>query len=441
MKNVLVALLVSMVLFCCSKSPTEPEKVNQPTSTVKGYVYVTGTIMPISGVVVSIGSIYYTTSINGYYELNNIILGSQTITATISSYNYYSQTIKVKNGINNHTIYLTVSVQTTNIHGNVRNSLHQGIQGAWVRIDSLKQQTDANGYYQFPTVYQGQKTIEVKANGYQLFSQNIYLAQSDYQYDVSLSELPIPEMIFIPAGSFIMGGSVYFDEMPVHSVNLNAFYIGKYEIANGQYCMFLNEMGNRSEGGVEWLFISNSSCQIELVGGVYRPKAGEENNPVVDVSWYGAKAYCDWLTSRTEHIYRLPTEAEWEYACRAGSTTDYCFGNDFSSLGNYAWFYDNAGGGCHPVGQKLPNLWGLYDMHGNVWEWCYDWYSIIYYQYCIDNNIANNPQGPSSGIYRVLRGGGWHSSSHYLRSAYRNYYYAYPLYRGGNIGFRCVQDH
>ena len=118
---------------------------------------------------------------------------------------------------------------------------------------------------------------------------------------------------------------------------------------------------------------------------------------------------------RRRQQFSLPTEAQWEYACRAGSTTRYCFGDNESQLGDYAWYGDNSGNKTHPVGQKKPNAWGLYDMHGNVWEWCQDWYDERVYA----NSPTDDPTGPATGTYRVLRGGSWILDGWYCRSAYR----------------------
>ena len=137
--------------------------------------------------------------------------------------------------------------------------------------------------------------------------------------------------------------------------------------------------------------------------------------------------------------YRLPTEAEWEYACRAGTTTAYFFGDDASKLKAYAWFEDNSGGKPRPVGQKPANPWDLYDMHGNIWEWCNDFYKVDYYQ----ESPGENPRGPETGETRVLRGGAWKFSAESCSSAYRyneNPGYADVCFGYDIYGFRCVRN-
>ncbi len=154
---------------------------------------------------------------------------------------------------------------------------------------------------------------------------------------------------------------------------------------------------------------------------------------MVEVSWADAKAFCDWLTRKEGKKYGLPTEAQWEYACRAGTQTKYSFGDDENDLGDHAWFLINSDSRAHVVGQKRPNAWGLSDMHGNVWQWCEDWFDGGYYA----NSPPQDPRGPieaKPGSYRVLRGGGWDSPAGFCRSAFRNW--SAPVFRYDFLGFR-----
>lgn len=131
-------------------------------------------------------------------------------------------------------------------------------------------------------------------------------------------------------------------------------------------------------------------------------------------------------------MYRLPTEAEWEYACRAGATTDYSFGNSDAELGDYGWYDENSGGKTHPVGKKKPNAWGLYDMHGNVWEWCQDWHGDY------PSGSVTDPTGPVSGSRRVYRGGSWLNVAWFCRSADRDG--DAPANRSHYLGFRVLRS-
>jgi formylglycine-generating enzyme required for sulfatase activity len=168
---------------------------------------------------------------------------------------------------------------------------------------------------------------------------------------------------------------------------------------------------------------------------------GNPNLPVDSVSWNDATSYCVRLTQQkraagrilTNCVYRLPTEAEWEYVCRAGTTTRFSYGDDltYASLASYAWYSDNSGGTTHPVGQKLPNPWSLYDMHGNVWEWCQDWWSDTY-----PGGSVVDPHGPAMGSYHVIRSGRWGRSAEVCRSASRGR--GDPTGVIGTIGFRVV---
>jgi formylglycine-generating enzyme required for sulfatase activity len=171
---------------------------------------------------------------------------------------------------------------------------------------------------------------------------------------------------------------------------------------------------------------------------------GDENLPVDHVSREAALGYCTALTQQeraagripANSTYRLPTEAEWEYACRADTTTRFSYGDDpdYSQLGDYAWFDANSDRKTHPVGQKLPNPWGLYDMHGNVWEWCLDWWD-----WSLTGGLALNPVGPDWGLDWVIRGGDWSLGPDYSRSASR-YGSSNPVNSGPGIGFRVVLD-
>ena len=158
--------------------------------------------------------------------------------------------------------------------------------------------------------------------------------------------------------------------------------------------------------------------------------------PVDTVSWEDCQEFLKKLNEKMKDQLKgkkatLPTEAEWEYACRAGSTTKWCFGDDEKKLGDYAWYDKNSDQKTHPVGQKKPNAWGLFDMHGNVWEWCEDWYGERY-----PSETVTDPTGPAKGDYRVLRGGGWVGDDYLTRSSNRKG--GDPTYRDRNVGLRPV---
>lgn len=239
---------------------------------------------------------------------------------------------------------------------------------------------------------------------------------------------PTDDMVLIPAGTFLMGSNDGDpDEKPVHEVYLDAYYIDKYEVINLQFSEFLNEKGNREEGGVSWLDTSDEDCLIEYRNGKYQPKSGYENHPVIEVSWYGARAYAEWAGKR------LPTEAEWEKAARGGLVAKkYPWGDSIdSSKANYG---ENVGQ-TTTDGRYPPNNYGLYDMGGNVWEWVNDWYDEDYYS---SSDSYRNPQGPNYGSERVIRGAGWSDDASYLRSASRSY--VNPDSTSNHLGFRCAKS-
>ena len=191
------------------------------------------------------------------------------------------------------------------------------------------------------------------------------------------------------------------DESPVHTVYTDAFWMDEHEVTNAQFAAFLNDQGNQSEGGATWLDEGDEDVLIEKSGGQWQAKSGYGDHPVIEVSWYGAQAYCKWADRR------LPTEAEWEKAARGGLVKKkYPWGEEdpvCTKGAENGVQYSRCDGRTVPVMSFAPNGYGLYDMAGNVWEWVADWYDSGYYK----NSPFENPPGPTSGSYRVLRGGSW----------------------------------
>ncbi len=237
------------------------------------------------------------------------------------------------------------------------------------------------------------------------------------------------DMIPIPGGEFVMGSPVgepkrRADEGPQHKVAVDPFWMGKCEVTWDEYELFQfkdEERKRRIMRGSP----SEAHSQADAVARPTTPYVemsfgmGKEGYPAISMTHHAANSYCKWLSANTGHFYRLPTEAEWEYACRAGTTTAYSFGDDSSKLKDYAWFVDNSEGKYQKVGKKLPNPWGLHDMHGNVTEWTLDQYSPESYQRFADA-VAKNPWVPSTTPYpHVARGGSWDDDPDRLRSATR----------------------
>jgi formylglycine-generating enzyme required for sulfatase activity len=208
-------------------------------------------------------------------------------------------------------------------------------------------------------------------------------------------------MVHLPKGKFTFGEGNDAKEVTIDY----EFEIGKYPVTFDEYDTYCEDMNIEKSSDRGW---------------------GRGKRPVINVNWHGAVAYCEWLSKKSNQKYRLPTETEWEYACRAETTSKWSFGDDIKELENYAWYDENSYNlgdnhkdyGIHPVGEKLPNRWGLYDMYGNVWEWCENW-------------------SDEKEKFKVLRGGSWFDDANSTRSAYRDWYD--PGLRVDVGGFRLLR--
>jgi formylglycine-generating enzyme required for sulfatase activity len=256
-------------------------------------------------------------------------------------------------------------------------------------------------------------------------------------------------MVFVPGDTFQMGTGIIGRtnagqyEFPEHPVKLDSFWIDKFHVTNKQFAEFLNLNGNQGEGGVTWLEMESEFCLIEDRIGVLLPKIGFENHPVIDVSWYGARAYCKWAGGR------LPTEAEWEYAASGPNNSIYPWGNEYDcAKGNfydwtdedepeiYPWLGER---GCDGFDHTSPvdaypegASWiGVLDMAGNVWDWVSDWGPSFY-----PSGLEINPTGPEAGREKMVRGGSWNNHETGVRTTMRGMYR--PINRSYYIGFRCA---
>jgi formylglycine-generating enzyme required for sulfatase activity len=274
----------------------------------------------------------------------------------------------------------------------------------------------ADGYRQYLTVHTQQDVTALKAKkslaAIEKSLDTIPSSGKSRTLTLDMGNQVTMKLVPIPAGKFMMGSPKteagrQGGEGPQREVTITKpFYMGATEVTQAQYEAVLGENPSHFKG---------------------------PQNPVEMMSWEDAGEFCRKLSDKTGKNVRLPTEAEWEYACRAGTKTRFAFGDNDADLGDYAWFSGNSDGKTHPVGGKKPNAWGLYDMHGNVWEWCSDYHGESYV-----NTKNVDPQGPASGSNRVLRGGGLDCSPLICRSAFR--IGIVPGSRNFNYGFRVVLD-
>jgi formylglycine-generating enzyme required for sulfatase activity len=302
----------------------------------------------------------------------------------------------------------------------------------------------------------GQDAVNARRMNY-----NSYLDQLVIGYFPS-GPVPII-MVPIEGGTFQMGdewGEGYSYERPMHSVTLSPFSLSKYEVTNeqmrevmqwaydrGKVTAASSTVRNAQGNSQELLNLNSSWCQISWNGSSFVVDTGKEDYPCVEVTWYGSVAFCNYLSEMESWMpcynlstwecdwnaggYRLPTEAEWEYAAKGGGNgqkTKYA-GSD--NIDEVAWYFGNSGYRSHEVGTKVGNELGIHDLSGNVWEWCWDWSGSY------SSGSVTDPRGPASGGYRVVRGGSWLRDARYCRVAYR---YSYIPDSGDNaLGFRLAR--
>jgi PKD repeat protein len=372
------------------------------------------------------------------HTYNNAGTYSVTLTAT----NSYGSNIKTKNG------YITVS---NSGNSPVANFIATPTSGtAPLTVNFTDQSTNTPTSWQWDFGDGGTSTQQNPSHAYNnagnytvtLTATNVYGSDSENKtgYITVTSGGggggATLDWVNVSGGTFQMGsnngGS---DEQPIHTVTLSSFEITKYETTNGQFSEFLNSIGCSADGNfndpeygnVQYIDMGETSVQIRYSGGQFVPGSGKTDFPVIEVTWYGAHAFALWAGGR------LPTEAEWEFAARGGNQSNGYTYSGSNNIDDVAWYGGNSNYHTHQVGTKAPNELGIYDMSGNVWEWCNDWFSGIYYS----SSPQNNPQGPSSGTYRVGRGGTCNGGANYSRVAYRDMHL--PGWTNYFLGFRIVR--
>ncbi len=413
------------------------QPVLQPGA-VQGHVTDASTGAAIAGATVQVGSYSGTTDSSGYYFIQGIPEGPYDITVTAQGYHsgthagYYipaGQTLT-----RDFQLQTVVPPVTTGaIQGHVTDaSTGAAIAGATVQVGSYSDTTDSSGYYFVQGIPEGPYDITVTAQGYHSGSHPGYyippgqIMTRDFQLQPESTPGPVTGsetitangvsfvMVYIPAGEFMMGspeGEGNSNEHPQHRVRITrAFRMGQTEVTQA---LWRAVMGSEPP---ELYFPGCDQCPVERV------------------SWNDIQDFISRINSLTGRSFLLPTEAEWEYACRAGTTTAYSFGDDSSALGEYAWYQDNSNSQTHPVAEKRPNAWGLYDMHGNVWEWCQDYYDSGYYS----RSPVDDPRNDTVSSYRVVRGGSWDGFPNFLRCAFRGW--SEPGNRNNGVGLRLAQD-
>ena len=337
--------------------------------------------------------------------LTGIAPGSHDVKLVLKDYNDFPQTVTVQAGQTAQVTATLIPLSATT--GIIQ--VNSTPAGARIYLDGADTGKTTNA--PLALIAPGNHTIGLTLSGYRDFSQTVaVVAGQTATVTAALVSTGVlePVMVRLPAGTFLMGSDSAESnaiERPTHQVTLSSFEIGKYEVKQSE---FISVMG------------MNPSAFRD-----------SDQNPLEQVSWDTVQTYIRQLNTATGKSYRLPTEAEWEYACRAGTT-----GDRYGDLNSVAWYNGNSGMVPHVVGGKLPNAFGLYDMLGNLWEWCSDWYGPY------SAAAVTNPQGPASGSRKVLRGGSWYQDALGTRASdrYTNGPGLPTINWGDDLGFRVVRN-
>lgn len=296
-------------------------------------------------------------------------------------------------------LHVFVNVESAAVRVILRDSLCSTQQGSFV-IDSLRE--DVYKIYAEAPGYASESRSALIAPGAVTNVQIVMEKQEKRGIDFISHN-----MVFVKGGRFRMGSNDDEDERPPHEVELSDFMIGKYEVTQ-----------------LEWESVMATNPSFWK----------GDDYPIENVSWDDIQTFLKKLNQQTGHRYRLPTEAEWEYAARGGEKSKGYLYSGSDSLDEVAWYENNSDGRTHKVGLLKPNELGLYDMNGNVWEWCQDWYDIMYYKH----SVPKNPPGPATGESKVLRGGSWYDDSHAYKTTFRNWYQPRRAFK--NDGFRLAES-
>lgn len=428
-KSLFILFVISVFIGCSSKD-SNPTEILLKTKIIGKVIDVSG--VPLEGVKITTEpeTILKTTNNLGIFEIDNINSGIYKIIAEKDG--YLKETMNATVKYNDTTeVQIILRILISILGRVIDENTGEGIEGASIQVEKYTDKilSGNDGSFRFDNIPAGSNIISLTKAGYAVKKSSLYILPSKTAgYDITMSKLNELQMIFVQGGKFKMGdtfGDGNISEKPAHDVTLSSFYISKYEITQKNW--------------------------IETIG-INPAKFWGDENPVESISWNDAVEFCNFrsileglqpcykieggnvICDFNANGYRLPTEAEWEYAARGGLLSKNTKFSGSSNIAEVAWFYNNSDNISHPVGLKLPNELGIYDMSGNVWEYCWDFYDENYYSQSTQQNLT----GPSNGLTHVIRGGSWTDDMVFNKVYFRNYYESRS--RGTNVGLRVVRS-